>query len=324
MDSLLAKLSEQQGLLAKQKTALSGTPEVTKQMKHCSSNSSILLTPASETFSSPVGDRQETLRIEMAEMSRLKKELDDAKQQIARQKHELDQSRVVKHTFDLAMDTHSDAGLSPPPFASSGAFTTSRRPPNPIQGPWRAEDPRHDSADVIIPINNASNAWSGASRPNFPPGLQSTSTWGQQNSRTWGQRGIDNTLPALVMSEQPPMQQRNYSVPLSPAGGRRGLNDFDQYNPSRSFGQTNRNTSVFQQSSGWNGLSAPQGPLDGMNLGGMNPGSAYQTLGFSAAYQPQPIGTPLSPTATEFRANQASSNPWNSAASVSQFRVTHA
>ncbi len=320
MVSLLAKLSEQQVLLAKQKSALSGTPEASKQVKDSSSNSSTLLTPASESFSSPTDDGHQRAHVELAEMARLKRDLDDAKEQIARQKQELDQSRVVKHTFDQALGPPSDAALSPP-FGPAGAFTTSHRPMSTLQGPWRTEDARSDGSDVIVPINNAPNVWSGSSRLGF--NLGPNSAWGQQNSRTWGQRGMDNTMPPPMMSQQPPMQQRNYSVPISPVSGgsRRGMNDFDQFSQGRGYGQNNRNTSVFQPGSGWNGYSTAPGPIDGMNLGGMNPGSAYPSLGFPSAYQPQPIGTPLSPTAAEFRAGQASGNPWNNATSVSQIQI---
>lgn len=321
MDSLLAKLSEQQVLLAKQKSALSNTPEASKQVKEGSSTSSTLLTPASESFgqSSPTDDGHVAVRIEAAEMARLKKELDAAKEQIARQKQELNQSRVIKHTFDQAMGPPSDAALSPP-LGPAIAFTTSHRSMSTLPGPWRTEDARSDGSDVIIPINNAPTAWSGSSRPGFNPGLQPNSAWGHQNSRPWGQRGMDNPMPPPIMSQQPPMQQRNYSVPISPvsAGGRRGMNDFDQFNQGRGYGQNNRNASIFQAGSGWNGYPAAPGTVDSMNLGGMNPGSAYPSLGvFPSPYQPQPIGTPLSPTAAEFRAGQASGNPWNNANSVS-------
>lgn len=324
MDSLLAKLSEQQVLLAKQKSALSNTPEGSKQVKDGSSTSSTLLTPASESFSSPTDDGLQTVRIDAVEMARLKKELDDAKEQIARQKQELDQSRVVKHTFDQAMGPPSDAALSPP-FGPVSAFTASQRPMNTLQGPWRTEDARSDGSDVIIPINSSSNVWSGASRPGFNTGLPSNSAWGQHTSRAWGQRGLDNPMPPPMMSQQPSMQQRNYSVPISPssAGGRRGMNDFDQFNQGRGYGQTNRNASVFQPG-GWNSFAATPGTVDGLNLGGMNPGSAYPSLGvFPSAYQPQPIGTPLSPTATEFRTGPASGNPWNNATSVSHIHMSH-
>ena len=327
MDSLLAKLSEQQVLLAKQKTALPMKGDHESHAKEGSSASSTLLTPASESFScantAGAKDEDDKLRIEASEMARLKKELDDAKDQIARQKHELDQTRVIKHTFDQAMGPPSEIAISPRTDVTdpTNAFVTSNRLLGTGQGHWRNEDARSDGSDVAGQYNAIPNAWSGgSSRPSFNAAVQPESGWGQARPRTWGQRAIGNTLPPPVLvSQQPPMQQRNYSVPVSPVSGGagRGMNDFGQYNQARGYGQMNardnRNPPSYQRGSGWDIYTGGPGPMDDMSLGGMSPGSTYQSLGmYPSAYQPRPIGTPLSPTAAEFRAGQASANPWNS------------
>lgn len=335
MDSLLAKLSEQQALLAKQKTILpKGDDE--SQAKEGSSASSTLLTPASESFSyantaNIAKDQDDTLRIEGSEMARLKKELDEAKDQIARQKQELDQTRVIKHTFDQAMGPPSEVALSPRTDITdpTNAFLTSNRPLGTVQGHWRNEDARSDGSDVVGPFNAVPNAWSGSSRPSFNAALQPDSGWGQPGPRSWGQRAMDNAIhPPVLVSQQPPMQQRNYSVPVSPVSGGsgRGMNDFGQFNQARGYGQIiprdNRNAQSYQRGNGWDVYTGGPGPMDGMNLGGMSPGSTYQTLGmYPSAYQPRPIGTPLSPTAAEFRAGQASANPWNSAVRQTHTRL---
>ena len=336
MDSLLAKLSEQQTLLAKQKTALPTKRDNESQAKEGSSASSTLLTPASESFSytntaNTAKDEDDKLRIEASEMARLKKELDDAKDQIARQKHELDQTRVIKHTFDQAMGPPSDVALSPRTDITdpTSAFATSNRSLGAVQGHWRNEDARSDGSDVVGPFNAVPNAWSGSSRPSFNAALQLDSGWGQPGPRSWSHRAMGNALPPPVLvSQQPPMQQRNYSVPVSPVsgGGGRGMNDFSQFNQARGYGQVNprdnRNPSSYQRGNGWEVYTGGPGPMDGMNLGGMSPGSTYQSLGmYPSAYQPRPIGTPLSPTAAEFRAGQASANPWNSAVSYTKSNI---
>ena len=330
MDSLLAKLSEQQALLAKQKTTLSTKGDDTSHAKEGSSASSTLLTPASESFSytktaTTAKDEDHKLRIEALEMARLKKELDDAKDQIARQKLELDQTRVIKHTFDQAMGPPSEIALSPRTDDTdpTNAFLTSSRPLGTSQGHWRNEDARSDGSDVAGQFNAVPNAWSGSSRPSFNAALQPDSSWGQPRPRSWGQRAMGNALPPPVLvSQQPTLQQRNYSVPVSPvsAGGGRGINDFGQFDQVRGYGQVNprdnRNAPSYQRGNGWDIYTGGPGPMDGMNLGSMSPGSTYQSLGmYPSAYQPRPIGTPLSPTAAEFRAGQASANPWNSAVS---------
>ncbi len=337
MDSLLAKLSEQQALLAKQKTTLPTKGDDENHAKEGSSASSTLLTPASESFSytntaNTAKDEDDKLRIEASEMARLKKELDDAKHQIARQKQELDQTRVIKHTFDRAMGSPSEVALSPRTDVTdpNNAFMTSNRPVGTVQGHWRNDDSRSDESDVVGPFNAVPNAWSGSSRPSFNAALQPDSGWGQPGPRSWGQRAIGNALPSSVLvSQQATLPQRNYSVPVSPvsAGGGRGMNDFGQFNQARGYGQMNprdnRNAPSFQRGNGWDVYTGGPGPMDGMNLGGMSPGSTYQSLGmYPSGYQPRPIGTPLSPTAAEFRASQASANPWNSAVSHTRLKFS--
>ena len=330
MDSLLAKLSEQQALLAKQKTMLPTKGDDESHAKEGSSASSTLLTPASESFSctntaDTAKDEDDKLRIDASEMARLKKELDDAKNQIARQKQELDQTRVIKHTFDQAVGPPSEVALSPKTDVTdpTNLYVTSNRPLGVVQGHWRNDDARSDGSDAVGPFNAVPNAWSGPSRPGFNTAVQPDSGWGQSGPRSWGQRGMVNALsPPVLVSQQPPTQQRNYSVPVSPVsgGGSRGINEFAQFNQARSFAQMNardnRNAPPYQRGNGWDVYTGGPGPMDGMNIGGMSPGSTYQSLGmYPSAYQPRPIGTPLSPTAAEFRAGQASANPWNSAVS---------
>lgn len=319
MDSLLAKLSEQQTLLAKQKAAAvvarSSGENDENRFKENSTPSSTLLTPASESghYSQATGnDGENAVRLEAAEMARLKRELDAAKDQIARQKHEIDQSRVIKHTIDQAMGPSSDGALSPPINHLRATYNVPRQ----AFGP--GEDVRIDSTD----FNTASGIWSNNNAPNFATGLQPDHSWGQPAGRPWGQRGMANGLPPMMMSPQQPIQQRNYSVPLSPASGGngRGVNDFNRFNLGKGYSQANRNSSVFQQRStgGLDMYSGPSSPLGGLGLGGMNPASAYDSIGmYPSAYQPRPIGSqPLSPTADEFRAaGQAPSNPWNAAVS---------
>ena len=329
MDSLLAKLSEQQALLAKQKTALAPVPESdkkadeAKQVKDDSSASSTLLTPASESFghSSPTTEGEETIRVEAEEMARLKKELDAAKDQIARQKQELDQTRVIKHTFDQAIGPPSDTviGSQVNATAVANTLTGSSRPINQAQGPY--DDVRSDGSDTAGSFNTVPNVWSSVSRPGINSGLQPEPGWGQSGSRMWNQRETSHTLPPVMMPPQQPMQARNYSMPVSPIrGSSRGMNDIGPFNQGRGFAQGNsgRNASFSQRGTGWEVYAGGPGPMDDMNLSGMTGSSGFPSLGmYPPPYQPRPIGTPLSPTAPEFRGSggQVSANPWNNAVS---------
>lgn len=342
MDNLLAKLSEQQTLLRMQKSALFPSSEAEKptkdeksaafsasdsgkKTKEESSASSTLLTPASGSFgrNSPPSEPENTAKVEAAELARLKKELDAAKNQIARQKQELDQTRVIKHTFDQAIGSTSEKTFGPDTKAPESINTVmpSGRPFTSVQTSY--EDARSDGSEPTSSFNNIPNVWSTGNRPGFNVGLQSESIWGQPGPRPWSQRGSGNPLPSVMMPpSQQPVQSRNYSMPVSPARGNgRGMNEFGQFNQGRGYGQgipqNSRNSSVFQRGNGWDVYAGGPGPMDDMNLSGMTNSSAYPPVGiYPTAYQPQPIGTPLSPTAAEFRAgSQASANPWNNAVS---------
>ena len=334
MDALLAKLSEQQTNLAKQRSALSPGAELTekaddlkqmkneKQLKDDSSASSTLLTPASGSFgrSSPTSEGEDTIKLEAAEVARLKKELDAAKNQIALQKHELDQTRVIQHTFDQAIGPPSDTtrGLRGDPVEPATTTTNASRPFAQVQAKY--EDPRFDNIDSLGSLNPFPSVWSGASRSGLNIDSQNDQGWSHQGPRPWTQRGMGNAPPTVAMPLQPSVPTRNYSMPVSPVrGSGRGMNDFGHFNQIRGFGQGNlsRNNSLLQRSNGWELYPGGPGAVDDMSLSGMTTSSPYPTLGmYPPPYQPQPIGTPLSPTAAEFRGgSQASANPWNNAVS---------
>ncbi|KAL6720218.1 hypothetical protein ACLMJK_002139 [Lecanora helva] len=332
MDSLLAKLSEQQTILAKQKSALTLSGEFNKkgdaskpvneekQVKDDSSASSALLTPASGSFghSSPTTDGEDTIKIEAAEVARLKQELDAAKNQIARQKQELDQTRVIKHTFDQAIGSSSNAAISSQENVSELATNAAKTIRPFAHGQAKHEDFHTDHSEPAGPMNPFASVWSNTSRPNMNTNSQLDQAWSTSNTRSWGQRGTSSALPPVMIPPQQPMQSRNYSMPVSPVRENgRAMNDVGQYNQVRGFGQgnLNRNPPLFQRGTGWEVYAGGSGPMDDMNLSSMNSGPNYPALSiYPQAYQPQPIGTPLSPTAPEFRGgSQAPPNPWNNA-----------
>ena len=319
MDALLAKLSEQQAVLARQKTALStGSDEENIHPREGSSGGSTLLTPASESFSNSQAnvDRDANVRAEAVEVARLKRELDAAKDRIARQNQELNQSRIIKQTLGQTIGSGSDLDLSPRMDHLSINDLNGPYPAMSRQGWGNNDDIRSEISDMPSPPG----VWSNPTRPPVNVNMQSDSAWGFARGRPFNQRGTANLGP-MVMSQHQSSQQRNYSVPASPPGSAhgRGMSDFNPFNNGRGFGhlnaQSNRNSSIFGQHGNgidmYAGSSAISG--DSVSLGGMNPGSAFQNMGMYRGYQPQPIGTPLSPTANEFRSSQATGNPWNTA-----------
>ena len=334
MDTLLAKLSEQQALLEKQKNEVSAQDDKDSAIGNGeSSTSSVLLTPASESLtdehSSESKKMEEPLEIGAGEMARLKKELDAANNQIARQQEQLDQTRVSKKPVTTivspAYKTDKQNLFSP-----SGRFKSSR------QDSWRInDDAQSDISDAMSTgTYNPSNIWSPSSRANMNstiPGVnypQASTNWGQPGARPWNHRVLGTALPAPMLPQpQHLQQQRTYSGPASPASGSdaRGLNEYGHFQPSSGVGlcrpntHGNRATSFYPQprNNGWDMYTGGVGGVEGINLG-MGPSTAYQSAGMypaSMPYQPRPIGTPLSPTAEEFTTSQSSVNPWNAAVS---------
>lgn len=346
MDGLLAKLSEQQAILQKQKNTL--TPKQNDKgppKKEDSSPDSVLLTPVSDTRSkTQSGDEQVKSTkppTETLEMVRLKKELDAAKNQIARQKKELDQNRATKQTLDQVTTSHSSGAEFQPRYETSNVHHASFNPASRAtairQDNWsHNEDARSELSDAVSagPYTAPQNIWSSPARPAFnaatsihssQPFQPPSTTWGQPGARPWNHRGVGPALPSLIIPQQQHIQQRNYSGPLSgiSASDVRTFSDYSQFQGGaglrRANGQNTRTTSLIplQRNNGWDMYSGGMGALDGVNAA-INPNTTFQPMGLypnSLQYQPRPIGTPLSPTAEEFRTSQASTTPWNAAVS---------
>ena len=338
MDTLLAKLSEQQALLEKQKNAVSAQEDKDSSHEKCDSSSgSILLTPASESVEHDYDSNEDenTVQLDAGEMARLKKELDVAKNQIARQKQQLDQTRVTKHNIDKAISPTYET-------SKQNNATPSSRPKQIRQDNWRVnEDAQSDISEALSAgTYNAANVWSPSSRVNLNSVMsgaayqQSGSTWGQSGARPWNHRLLGAALPGPILPQQQHMQQqRTYSGPVSPVAGgdARGMNDYNQFQGAsglrRSNAHGNRATSFYPQArtNGWDIYTGGVGGVEGINLA-TAPSAAYQSVGMypaSIQYQPRPIGTPLSPTAAEFRTSQPPVNPWNAAVSHLGTRLIH-
>lgn len=346
MDKLLAKLSEQQTLLEQQKTALEDSEHNTSQPEHDESiSSSVPLTPATESFNVTPGtsdnDEEKTIQLDPAEMIQLKKELDAAKDKIARQEEELSQTRIIKHTFDHAKDQTVDAttahkrdSIDHTIANIQGAYHTSNRPMSLRQGSFgNYDDTRSDISDALSAgtFNRAQNIWSTNTNPGYNFGLSTTlnqhaqpptQIWGQAG-RPWGNRPMAPALAPLMMPQQQQVQHRTYSSPTSPSSSAPRLgNDFNQFlggqGLRRSNTQNSRSGSAFihNRNPGWDTYG---GNVDGSTIGVLNPASPFQSMGMFQAplgYQPRPIGTPLSPTAAEFTASGITNNPWNASVSL--------
>lgn len=350
MDGLLAKLSEQQAILAKQKNTL--TPKQNNKeplKKEDSSPGTVLSSPVSDSLSktSKTLSGDEKLKSAQSpppdsmEMVLLKKELDAAKNQIARQNKELSQARVTKHTFDQ-VPSHSSGPEFQSRYETSNVHhasfnPTATRNATIRQDNWsHNEDARSEFSDAVSAGAHPAtqNIWSSPARPAYnaaasihsgQPFQPPSATWGQPGARPWSHRGIGPALPSLIIPQQQHIQQRNYSGPMSGVSPSdvRTFSDYSQYPGGtavrRPNGQNNRNASLIplQRNNGWDMYSGSMAALENVNAT-INPNATFQPIGLypnSLQYQPRPIGTPLSPTAEEFRTSQASNTPWNTAVS---------
>ena len=360
MDALLTKLSEQQALLEKHKQKQDATTSehvgktTSSQTLHerdSSSPTADLMTPESSSANdgnSYMADKEDdTIKLDVVELKRLKKELDAAKDQIARQKQELDQTRIMKHTLHQAIGSSADAGRGSNGSNGTTADDTfgprqATLSPSTLSGNhgqdvhWDARSGMSDtpSADNF---NTAQSIWQPSARAfsnaNFSPGMlnqqyqPSAPIWASSGNRSWGSKVMTNNATQMMLPQQQQMllQQRTFSGPASPISST-GFTQFQAGPPSRRSNTQTRAASLYPQArdNGWDAYNNGIGSLDAMTMA-MNGvgGGPYQAPSMYPApipYQPRPIGTPLSPTAAEFRAGTASANPWNAA--VSQIPVS--
>ena len=351
MDTLLAKLSEQQALLEKQKITVSSTENTTSpHSKDDSVSDTAPVSPVTNTGgATPDTDEDnggKTAELDPSEVLRLKKELDAAKDKIARQEQELSQTRVIKHTLDQAIGSAAEPEPASKPCGTdrninniNDAFNTQTRLNGGRQDLWGLQDDtRSDVSDAqsASTFNRARDIWSATTNPGFSLGLPANvnqqfsnpnSGWGQGTTRSWMNRPMPQMMPSLVLpQQQQQMPQRNYSGPSSPISGTNSslINDFSRFQGGqglrRSNTQSGRGGSIFTQPrNGWDLYGNSNNSMDGMSSV-----SSFPAMGMfqaQAPYQPRPIGTPLSPTAAEFNIGNISTNPWNSAVSRACFMV---
>ena len=334
MTSLLAKLSEQHGQHAKQEKVHASDDNTENQHDLSDTSSgSVPLTPARDSFSGIQNtgstDGEKTIKLDTAEVLRMKKELDAAKHKIARQEEELSHTRVIKDSLNQTI------GMLPndvyPSKPASGDHNT-ENPQDPFLPTSRptfddnvSEFSDNLSASGFMP---AQNIWTNNYRPSpttygnsyYP---QQPSIWSHGPTRTWSSRPLNHGRPPLTMAQQ---QQRTFSGPSSPTtGGHPRFMDFNQLNAGQGLRRANtlvnRAASNFShtRNSGWDGYSVA---MDGPTMNGLDATTSFQPVGVFQGglnYHPRPIGTPLSPTAEEFTIGNVPNNPWSTAVSHRHF-----
>ena len=343
---ILTKLSEQQALLEKQKDILASNNAV--QTTCMEVDGLYSASPLADSFSvsgaanDPQYDAEGT---EISELHRLKQELLAANSKIALQEQELAQTRVIKHTLDQALGPPSEADFGGREISEQtishlqNAFNSSNRSLNQPHDAWSGqEDSQSDISDALSAgaYNRARGFWVPPTQQMFGMGMNaptaergygeatsppSNSGAGQDQSKFW------NTATTSSFPNNGPFHP--HRVLSGPSPGTCGFDtrfsgEQARYlqapglGPRRSITQVNRGGSCFPtQNSPWGAFvpsnPAPRSPAN-------RPCSTYQQVGLYPIppYQPRPVGTPLSPTATEFTSSSSNLVSWtNSSVSSS-------
>ncbi|KAL9607863.1 MAG: hypothetical protein Q9167_007267 [Letrouitia subvulpina] len=343
MDALLAKLSEQQASLAQQSDSHNEGLDKEKQTTQPSPTDSVAYAPATGTFGNESASnvaKENTNDIDASEMLRLRQELVATKDELARQRQELDQTRVITDTFEYAMGS-SPEGLKRDIGTTANSGYVSNQPStlqNVVPSHGSLVDERHPVNSGVTPTGLyapvPSNVWA-SNRPVLPintppPGNQQfqqfqhpVANWGQPGARPWTQGPTGPAAPQLMIPAQQPSieQQRSISGPVSPGaiGDGRIITDLHRFpgsfNARRANLHNQHQGQIMRQNrnSSWQAYGPSVGGFESLNISA-NPNASYQQLGVyqtPMAFQPRPIGTPLSPTAAEFQTTHRMATPWN-------------
>lgn len=344
MDALLASLTEHQRDSPREPIEVESVVTNTQDqdVKAEPSSSPAVMTPASNSSSESEAPAKEdeTMTSGKAEMLRLQKELDAAKQQLEMQKRELDQNRIFSQTFEQAMSpsggevraskasSGNDKNAQIRQQATSFAASQSGVP----RPDFNLYSDNFDTRSATNYNNILQAQWAAAQSPvNLSPTRQQfqqpMANWAQAGTATrpFNPRAAGQGMPPTPMLQHQPLpHQRILSGPPSPGtiGDGRFVNDVSQFQSGfgvrRNDSQIPRKDAFAPQqrgdaSNGWGVIGNGIGGLEAMNIG-MNSNNTYQSMGMyqsAMPYQPRPIGTPLSATATEFRADEPPANPWN-------------
>lgn len=313
MNKLIADLKAQKGELKKQALEEKECFGADRQREEDRSSSSDPFTPATDSFdvvSAADVKEAKAPALDVAEILRVKQELAAAKSVITRQEQELAESRNLKHTIDQAMGPPSEADFGNRADMSEdtihhlqGAFNATARPVTARADVWHPhDDSRSEQSDVLSAgsFNRGRGIWNDPSQPTYGGNLAQSLP---QQSNFMDHRNVQGAWPST--SGVPPTQaavpatQRVFSGPpvSTYAFEGRYADEGSQFNPG---GMRRTTTQYTRPSTGFNNRAPTFGGfgtgLPPLTTAPMSP------MGFGGpfGYQPRPIGTPLSPTASEF------------------------
>ncbi|KAK4101015.1 ARM repeat-containing protein [Parathielavia hyrcaniae] len=316
MDKLYAKLSEQHSIMQQQKEAQkAGDDEIvhTRGFDHQTSCSSLPLTPAVEGFPTAAAPAARSAsaapgegQLSTEEVLRLKLELAQAQNKISRLDQKLSWAKPESESGTPALVpeqdytshvAHPPSPIAPPIGAGSMALSAPSRPtPFSREHSWTTHDDAPSDVGASLPtpgLNRPRGIWNNkpAFVTSFPPGqamIDST------QPAPWGNHRVVNYEPTFTSSGMD-LYRQDRMVPDQDAMrpmGRRGNRYDNRYGSSGNFGSGYNAYGMapapYEHAQGYS--TGPQAMMGGGM--GMNVYAPYQ--------QQQPVGTALSPHATEF------------------------
>lgn len=294
MDKLLARLSEQQAVLNQQNEALKSREDdmmYPRVLDHGSSSNSLPITPATDAFPTtapttrPASATLDDTRSEKEEVLRLKLQLAQAQTHISKLDHELAQTRTIKTEPE------------------SQSFTAPRAVgPNLRDSTWAAQDDaQSDTSEALsaTAFNRTRGIWLN-SKPSYNNNTAIQPPVGEPSPANWFGRNPNQGYPEqagpypVVEGYRGERLTPDSEMLMRSAAGRRG----NRYDSRIGTPQPFNNGY-----GGYPGSVAQYDPMPApMQAGPANPpqGLAPIGIGMYPQYQQQPIGTPLSPHASEF------------------------
>ncbi|KAH7155006.1 armadillo-type protein [Dactylonectria estremocensis] len=301
MDKLLAKLSEQQAVLNQQNEALKLADDdslYSRVLDHASSSNSLPITPATDVFPSttpttrPASAALEETRSDNDEVLRLKLQLAQAQNEISKLDQELAQTRSVKAESECGFGVRSAAQIS---RASTWG------PP---------EDAQSDTSDAMssTTFNRTRGIWGNPkgsfANNNLQPPMAEPSPGNWLGNRGFNQGYPEHNGPPYPMMDGYRGERLTPDLEMvRPNGGRRGNRHEGRFNTPQPF--NNGYGSGYNSSTSQSEFMGT--PMPGGNLN-ISQGLAPMGMGMYSPYQPQPVGTPLSPHASEFTSKVAWKN----------------
>ena len=137
------------------------------------------------------------------ELERLKRELDAAKEQIAKQDQELHKTRVVHTMIDQVNPVPGHDQYKNPTFKTHN-----------IRRDF-IDDNKSDISESMSAYSRGINAWDSVSQVGVNPVMQQ-SIWSAAASKPWANRGMPAGLPPAMMPRQAVRSNNVITSPISP------------------------------------------------------------------------------------------------------------